>query len=100
MHLSTHFGTISLKSSIFILPAGVSPIWISMKTTGRVDDDMVSVLGGLNRHYRKGQFCHFHRQPFYSSRSYTQHTQGFNTLGSRRAAANGSSNIGDLQSGV
>lgn len=47
-----------------------------MKTTGRVDDDMVSVLGGLNRQ------------------------QGFNTLGLRRAAANGSSNIGDLQSGV
>lgn len=41
----THLGTMSLKSSIFILPAGVSPIWMSMKTTGRVVDDMVSVLG-------------------------------------------------------
>lgn len=35
-----HLGTISLNSSIFSLPAGVSPILMSMKTTGRVEDDM------------------------------------------------------------
>lgn len=31
-----YLGTISLKSSIFRRPAGVSPMFISMKTTGRV----------------------------------------------------------------
>jgi hypothetical protein len=33
----------SLKSSILILPAGVSPMLISMKTIGRVVEDMVMV---------------------------------------------------------
>ena len=32
----SYFGTISLKSSILRRPAGVSPILMSMKTTGRV----------------------------------------------------------------
>jgi hypothetical protein len=31
----TYLGTTSLNNSNFILPAGVSPIWMSMKTTGR-----------------------------------------------------------------
>ena len=31
-----YLGTISLNSSNFIRPAGVSPIWMSMKTIGRV----------------------------------------------------------------
>jgi hypothetical protein len=35
-------GTISLKSSIFSLPAGVSPIFMSMNTTGRVLEDILS----------------------------------------------------------
>ena len=38
----THFGTISLNSSILSLPAGVSPIWMSMKTMGRV------IVGGAD----------------------------------------------------
>ena len=41
--LVAHLGTISLKSSIFIRPAGVSPIWMSMNTTGR-DPDVVVAL--------------------------------------------------------
>ena len=36
-------GTISLKSSILILPAGVSPILMSMNTIGRVVDDMLAI---------------------------------------------------------
>lgn len=40
---ATNFGTMSLKSSILILPAGVSPMLISMKTIGRVVEDMVMV---------------------------------------------------------
>lgn len=32
---TTYFGTMSLKSSIFRRPAGVSPIFMSMKTMGR-----------------------------------------------------------------
>ena len=35
---TAYFGTISLNNSILIRPAGVSPIWISMNTTGLVDD--------------------------------------------------------------
>ena len=35
-------GTISLKSSIFSLPAGVSPIFMSINTTGRVLEDILS----------------------------------------------------------
>lgn len=34
--LEAYLGTISLNSSNFIRPAGVSPIWISIKTIGRV----------------------------------------------------------------
>jgi hypothetical protein len=41
----THLGTISLNNSIFILPAGVSPILMSMKTTGRVVAVMSNVGG-------------------------------------------------------
>jgi hypothetical protein len=43
----THFGTISLKSSIFSLPAGVSPILTSMKTIGRWGEDIVVVKRGI-----------------------------------------------------
>lgn len=46
MHSSTDFGTISLKSSIFNRPAGVSPILMSMKTTGRVGGDVDVMLVG------------------------------------------------------
>lgn len=38
-----YFGTMSLNNSIFILPAGVSPMLMSMKTTGRVGAMMVEV---------------------------------------------------------
>ena len=38
----TDFGTISLNSSIFSRPAGVSPILMSINTTGRVLDDIFS----------------------------------------------------------
>lgn len=34
LHPAAHFGTISLNSSIFILPAGVSPSEMSKKTIG------------------------------------------------------------------
>lgn len=33
----SYLGTISLKSSIFKRPAGVSPIFMSIKTIGRVE---------------------------------------------------------------
>lgn len=36
----TDFGTMSLKSSIFNRPAGVSPIFTSINTTGRMLDAM------------------------------------------------------------
>ena len=36
MNIVTYFGTISLNNSIFMRPAGVSPILTSMKTIGRV----------------------------------------------------------------
>ena len=36
MNIVTCFGTISLNNSIFMRPAGVSPILTSMKTIGRV----------------------------------------------------------------
>jgi len=42
----TDFGTISEKSSILILPAGVSPIWTSKKTMGRVTPEGASMLKG------------------------------------------------------
>ena len=44
----SHFGTISLKSSIFIRPAGVSPILMSIKTIGRVVDDILLGEGNLD----------------------------------------------------
>jgi hypothetical protein len=37
---TTDFGTISLNNSIFNLPAGVSPMLISMNTIGRVEEDI------------------------------------------------------------
>ena len=37
----TDFGTISLNNSIFNLPAGVSPMLISMNTIGRVEEDII-----------------------------------------------------------
>jgi hypothetical protein len=40
---ATDFGTISLNNSIFNLPAGVSPMLISMNTIGRVEEDILSV---------------------------------------------------------
>ena len=40
---NTHFGTISLNNSILSLPAGVSPILTSMKTTGLVID-VISII--------------------------------------------------------
>ena len=40
---NTHFGTISLNNSILSLPAGVSPILTSMKTTGLVTD-VISII--------------------------------------------------------
>ena len=44
----SHFGTISLKSSIFIRPAGVSPILMSINTIGRVVDDIPLREGNLD----------------------------------------------------
>ena len=39
--VQTDFGTISLNNSIFNLPAGVSPMLISMNTIGRVKEDII-----------------------------------------------------------
>lgn len=48
LKFSAVFGTMSLKSSILMRPAGVSPMWISMNTTGRAVDDIGSGGGGLD----------------------------------------------------
>ena len=44
---ATDFGTISLNSSIFNLPAGVSPILMSMNTIGRTEEDICGVTFAL-----------------------------------------------------
>ena len=59
-----YFGTISLKSSILSLPAGVSPICISIKTMGRVVEDMMEVLKRvyINRRFNYRTHSHNHSQ--------------------------------------
>lgn len=56
-----YFGTISLKSSIFKRPAGVSPILMSIKTIGRVVDDIL-LRGkfGCSRDGGRGLTLHKH----------------------------------------
>ena len=56
----TDLGTISLNSSIFSLPTGVSPILMSMKTMGRVTVGVADMAGsGLCQRPNAGFFiCH------------------------------------------
>ena len=56
----TDLGTISLNSSIFSLPTGVSPILISMKTMGRVTVGVADMASsGLCQRPNAGFFiCH------------------------------------------
>ena len=49
----TYFGTISLKSSILTRPAGVSPIFMSMKTIGRVVEDILRLCWMLSERSRR-----------------------------------------------
>lgn len=48
VHGITNFGTTSLKSSIFSLPAGVSPMFTSIKTIGRCVEVIVVKSVGKN----------------------------------------------------
>ena len=48
VHGITNFGTTSLKSSIFSLPAGVSPMFTSIKTIGRCVEVIVVESVGEN----------------------------------------------------
>ena len=50
----SYLGTMSLKSSILRRPAGVSPILMSMKTTGRVALLLELIVGDGSRRVLNG----------------------------------------------